>query len=719
MLPHDGSLAVKQVVQAVKGGRTRVADVAAPTLRVGSVLVRTRWSLISAGTEKLIIDLAGKSLLGKARARPDLVKKTIEKVKREGVVATYRAVSGRLSGDVPLGYSASGEVLAVGAGVVGLAPGDRVACAGAGYANHAEVLCVPRNLCARVPEGVDLRAACAGTLGAIALHGVRTADARLGETVVVVGLGLLGQLSAQMLRASGARVVAVDRDADRAALAKRLGADVAVGGDENPAPAVMGLTGGQGADVAIVCAGSDSSEPVALAASLCRRRGVVVVVGAVGMDLDRRTFYDKELSLRMSTSYGPGRYDPTYEERGLDYPYAYVRWTEGRNLAAFLDLVASRAVDLAPLFTHEFAIDQADAAYGLVTGEKREPFLGIVLRYDGDARAPLAPTAPPRATPRAGGVRVGLVGAGAFATAVLLPALKSAAGVRFTAVSTAGGATADAVKRNFGFDRVAAGADDVVAADDVDAVVVATRHDSHARLVVAALEAGKPCFVEKPLAIRPEELDAVVDAMTARPGVVCVGFNRRFAPATVALKKALASRTSPLHARYRVNAGAIPSTHWTRDPEIGGGRIVGEACHFVDLLAFVAGSTVVRASAERVGDDGAAAMLRFADGSTATMEYVTGGDPSIPKEHLEVHWEGTSYVLDDFRSLARHADGRRREIWSGSQDKGHAAEIAAFVRAVVKGEPSPVPFDEAVAATRTTFAVLDSIASGAPADPTT
>ncbi len=707
---------MKQVVQAVKGGRTRVADVPSPTLRMGSVLVRTRWSLISAGTEKLVIELAGKSILGKARARPDLVKKTIEKVKREGVVATYRAVSGRLAGDVPLGYSAAGEVLEIGAGVTGLAPGDRVACAGAGYANHAEILCVPRNLCARVPDGVELKNACAATLGAIALHGVRTADARLGETVVVVGCGLLGQLAVQMLRASGVRVVAVDRDAGRAALAKRLGADVAVGGDENPAPAVNGITGGQGADAAIVCAGSDSSAPVSLAASLCRRRGVVVVVGAVGMDLERRTFYEKELSLRMSTSYGPGRYDPTYEERGLDYPYAYVRWTEGRNLDAFLGLVARGAVDLAPLYSHEFAIDDAESAYGLVTGEKAEPFLGILLRYDGDAKPAARPKAAPRAAARTGGARIGVIGAGAFGTGVILPALKSASGARLTAIATSSGASSDAARRNFGFERSAASADEVIAAPDVDAVVVATRHDSHARLVCSALAAGKPCFVEKPLAIRPEELDEVVAAMESKPGVVCVGFNRRFAPATVELRKLLASRTSPLHARYRVNAGAIPAAHWTRDPEVGGGRIVGEACHFLDLLAFVAGAPIARVFAERVGEDGAAAMLRFGDGSTATMEYVTAGDPSIPKEHLEVHWEGTSHVLDDFRSLARHADGRRREVWSGSQDKGHAAEIAAFVRAVAKGEASPVPFDEAAAATRATFAVLDSIATGAAVD---
>lgn len=707
---------MRQVVQAVKGGRTRVADVPAPGLRAGGVLVRTRWSLISAGTEKLIIDLAGKSLVGKARARPDLVKKTIEKVKREGVVATYRAVAGRLSGDIPLGYSAAGEVLAVGHGVTGLAPGDRVACAGAGYANHAEILSVPRNLCARVPEGVDLRFAASATLGAIALHGVRTCDARLGETVVVVGLGLLGQLAVQMLRASGVRVVAVDRDPARAALAKRLGADVAVGGDDDPAPAVRGLTGGHGADAVLVCAGSDSSEPVSLAASLCRRRGAVVVVGAVGMDLDRRTFYEKELSLRMSTSYGPGRYDPLYEERGLDYPYSYVRWTEGRNLGAYLDLVAKGAIDLGPLCTHEFPIEEGDAAYALVTGERREPFLGILLRYDGDVAAATAPVDPPRAPARTGGVRIGVIGAGLFGTAVLLPALKSASGVKLTAISTAGGATADAVKRNFGFDRVASGPDDVTGAPDVDAVVVATRHDSHASLVAAALAAGKPCFVEKPLAIRPEQLAEVVAAMSAKPGLVCVGFNRRFAPAVVELRKLLASRTSPLHARYRVNAGAIPANHWTRDPEIGGGRIVGEACHFVDLLAFVAGSRIATVYAERIGDDGAVLVLRFADGSTATLDYVTAGDASIPKEHLDVHWEGTSFVLDDFRSLTRHAGGKKRDVWSGSQDKGHAAEIAAWVRAVVAGEASPVPFDEAVAATEATFAALDSIATGAAVD---
>jgi predicted dehydrogenase len=708
---------VKQVLQATKGGRTRVADVPEPVLRPGAVLVRTRWSLISAGTERLVIELAEKSLVGKAMARPDLVRKTLEKMKREGLVATYRAVSGRLAGDVPLGYSASGDVIAVGEGVSDLSPGDRVACAGAGFANHAEVLCVPRNLCARVPDGVDLRHASAATLGAIALHGVRTADLRLGETAVVVGLGLLGQMAAQMLRASGVRVVAVDRDATRADLARKLGADAVCSGSDDPGPLVRGLTGGHGADAVIVAAASDSSEPVSLAAGLCRRRGVVVVLGAVGMDLDRRTFYERELSLRMSTSYGPGRYDPTYEERGVDYPYSHVRWTEGRNLAAVLDLVASRRLDLAPLLTHEFPIEQAESAYEIVRGDRRESFLGIVLGYDADRPLRTVPPAGgPAPRPAGETVRLGVVGAGQFAVSVLLPALRAAGGTEFVAVATSGGATADAIRRTFGFARAASSAEDVARSPDVDALVILTRHDSHASLVAAALAAGKPCFVEKPLAIRRAQLRDVVAAVDAHPGLVCVGFNRRFAPAAVRLRERTERRTSPLHARYRVNAGRVPPGHWTLDPDVGGGRIVGEACHFVDLLAFVVGERIVRVQAERAGADGAAALLRFGDGSTAVLEYVTSGDASLGKEHLEVHWEGESLVLDDYRRLTLHAGGRAEDLWKGAQDKGHAAEIAAFVRAVRSGGASPVPFDEAVDATDATFAILESIATGVAID---
>ncbi len=703
---------MKQVLQAANGGRTRVADVPAPALPRGGVLVRTEWSLISAGTERLIIDLASKSLLGKARARPDLVRKMLDKLRREGLVATYRTVSGRLAGDVPLGYSAAGRVVAVGEGVTDLAPGDRVACAGAGHANHAELIAVPRNLVARVPAALATREACAATLGAIALHGVRTADLRLGEVAVVIGLGLLGQLAVQFLRAAGVRVVALDLDPARAALARELGAEVALAGDD-PGSVVQGLTGGHGADGALVCAASDSSEPVALAARLCRRGGAVTLVGATGMELDRRVFYERELSLRMSTSYGPGRYDTQYEEKGLDYPYAYVRWTEGRNLGAVLDLIARGAVRMDRLLTHEFAIDDAERAYELVTGESAEPFLGILLRYD--AERPLAVPPPRAAAATASDARIGLVGAGLFATGVLLPGLR-AAGASFTSVATAGGATADAVARSFGFARVAADADAVLADADVDAVVVATRHDSHAQLVAAALRAGRPCFIEKPLAITRDGLDDVVRAHAERPGLVCVGFNRRFAPAVVALHERLAQRTSPWHARYRISAGRMPVGHWTLDPEVGGGRILGEVCHFVDLLAFLARAPVVHVRAVPVGDDGVSALLRFGDGSTASLDYVSGGAPSLAKEHLDLHWEGRSYVMDDFRELTELGPGKPRRLWSGAQDKGHGAELRAFVAALRAGGASPVPFEESVAATRATFAVADA-ARGQDADP--
>jgi len=691
-----------------------VAEVPEPALRPGGVLVRTECSVISAGTERLVIDLASKSLLGKAKARPDLVKKTLEKLRREGFVATYRAVSGRLSGDVPLGYSTAGRVVAVGDGVRDLGVGDRVACAGAGFANHAELNFVPRNLAARVPPGVEPKHAAAATLGAIALHGVRTADVRLGEVVVVVGLGLLGQLAVQMLAASGARVVGVDLDPARAQLARALGAADVVAGDEDPEPVVRGLTSGHGADAALVCAGSDSSEPLALAARLCRRRGIVTLVGATGMELDRRTFYEKELSFRMSTSYGPGRYDPLYEERGIDYPYPYVRWTEGRNLSAVLDLIATGAVKLDPLLTHSFDIADAERAYELVTGDASEPFLGIVLRYDAERTLPPVPAA--AAAPGAGS-RIGLIGAGQFATAVLIPALESAQGVSISAVTTASGATADAVARAHRVPRVASSAQDVIGADDVDAVVIATRHDSHAGLVSAALAAGKPCFVEKPLSIDTAGLEDVLAAMSARPGLVCVGFNRRFSPAARALRRELEARPSPCHAHYRVNAGRLPDGHWTLDPAVGGGRIVGEACHMVDLLTNVVGAPVVRVHAESLPPDGVSALLRFADGSTAVLDYVTRGAASLPKEQLSVHWEGVTYELDDFRALHRHSSSRTDRLWRGAQDKGHADEIAAFAQAVVAGGESPVPFEEAVAATRVTFAIERAMRSGSAVDP--
>ena len=476
------------------------------------------------------------------------------------------------------------------------------------------------------------------------------------------------------------------------------------------------MTDGHGADAAVVCAGSDSSAPLALAASLCRRRGVITLVGATGMELDRRVFYANELSLRMSTSYGPGRYDAQYEEKGIDYPYPYVRWTEGRNLRAVLDLVHRGTVRLDPLLTHEYTIDDAEAAYDLVTGERSEPFMGILLQYDTERDVGVA-TARGGVAAAAPGARIGLLGAGLFASGVLLPALRSS-GAAFQVVATAAGATADATARTFGFARVAATPDAIIAADDVDAIVIATRHDSHSALVAASVRAGKACFVEKPLALTTEELDDVLAAMKERPGMVCVGFNRRFAPGVIALRDRLTSRTSGFHARYRINAGRMPEGHWTLDPEVGGGRVLGEVCHFVDLLSFLAGAAVTRVQCERVGDDGICATLRFGDGSSATLDYISNGAPSVPKEMIDLHWEGISFVLDDFRDVTEHAGGKPKKLWRGAQDKGHGAEIAAWVSAVRAGGESPVPFDEAVGATRTTFAMLESLRTGRAVDPT-
>jgi predicted dehydrogenase len=416
----------------------------------------------------------------------------------------------------------------------------------------------------------------------------------------------------------------------------------------------------------------------------------------------------------MSTSYGPGRYDPQYEDRGLDYPYAHVRWTEGRNLEAFLALVARGSVDVRPLVTHEFAIEEAGAAYDLVTGGKRESFLGIALRYDGDARAPLAPAEAPRASGRGDGVRIGVIGAGQFGTAVLLPALKAAAGARLTAVATGSGSTADAVKRTFGFARAAADAREILGAADVDAVVVATRHDSHARLAAAALAAGRPCFVEKPLAITAEDLARVVLAMRATPGLVCVGFNRRFAPATVALRKQLGSRTSPMHARCRVNAGAIPASHWTRDPEVGGGRIVGEACHMVDLCGYLVGAPATSVFARALGrdpevDDSTLLVLGFADGSTAAISYLANASTDLPKERFEVSADGRTAACENFRET-RLPGGKRHKTLN--QDKGQTEAVKSVIEAVRTGAPSPFTLDELLATSRATLRAAESAASG-------
>src|ERR1044072_4778376 len=587
---------MKQLLQTRKAGEGVVADVPAPVAQPGRVLVRAAASLVSAGTERAFVELGRKSLLGKAKERPDLVGKVLEKVKSEGLLSTLQSVREKLDESHALGYSAAGVVVEVGEGVNEFRAGDRVACAGTGYAAHAGLLSVPQNLCVRLPDSVDFESGAFATLGAIALQGVRLAEPTLGESVVVIGLGLIGQLAAQLLKANGCRVFGVDLDSSRVELARRLGADDGCVAGVDVKQAVMKWSRGRGADAVLLTAATQSDEPIELAGEISRLRGRVVAVGLVGMNVPRAIYFERELTLRVSMSYGPGRYDPEYEERGHDYPLPYVRWTEGRNLEAFLDMVAAGRVQTAPLITHRFPIEESERAYKLISGDAGEPYLAVVISYDTErelernvenesskfkvqsskfeSRSPVPA--------RASAVRVGLIGAGNYARRMLLPHFK-ANGVEFVSIATAAGVTARDVGRRYGFARFVSGADEVLTDESVNLVVIATRHDSHAELARRALERGLDVFVEKPLALNDEELDALLEAATRSKGRLTVGFNRRFSPHARQAVEFFKERRGPLSILYRVNAGRVPRTHWTQDAGEGGGGIRGEGCHFGDF----------------------------------------------------------------------------------------------------------------------------------------
>ena len=712
---------MRQLIQSYRTGEMRVEEVPPPAVRPGGVLVRTVRSLVSAGTEKMIVDLARKSLIAKARARPDLVRKVIKTARKQGVMTAFRKMQSKLDTPIPLGYSSAGVVVEVGENVHEFQVGDRVACAGAGYANHADYNYVPRNLLARLPDGVAMDAAAFATVGAIALQGVRQAAPTLGERVAVLGLGLIGQLTVQLLRANGCQVLGFDPNPARAALAERLGAQLAASDDLERA--AERFARGQGIDAVIVAASSASAGPLEQAGEIARMRGRVVVVGLVGMEVPRSLYYRKELELRMSMSYGPGRHDPDFEERGFDYPIAHVRWTEQRNLEAVLDLIADGRLQLAPLVTHRFAIGDALSAYGLISSGS-EPYLGVLLEYGADDEAPKAPapevrlSAAPRARDRVG---IGVVGAGGFGQSVLLPALKAAGGFDPISIASAGGTTAQRIGQAYGFRQATSSAEEVIANPDVDVVFILTRHHLHAPLAIRALEAGKWVFTEKPLALSHEDLDAVARAREASRGDVMVGFNRRFAPLVGEIERHFAGRSHPLVMQYRVNAGFIPPEHWVHDPVEGGGRILGEACHFVDLLQHLAGAPPERVAAEGIagdsryrGDDNVAVTLRFADGSVATLIYTALGDDRMPKERLEVYGEGSVAVLDDFRSVELARGGRVRRVRAANQDKGFEEEMRRFLAAVRSGGEMPIPFSQSLASSRATLAVLESLRSGAP-----
>ncbi|HVF22376.1 MAG TPA: bi-domain-containing oxidoreductase [Pyrinomonadaceae bacterium] len=698
---------MKQVLQNRKTGRPFVGEVPVPALQRGRVLVRTVASLISAGTERAAVELVSKGLVQEARQRPDLVKAVVAKVKNEGLLNTFAAVRDKMVASQALGYSAAGIVTAVAEDVTEFQIGDRVACAGVGYASHAEVLSVPKNLCVHLPEGVQFQAGAYGTLGAIALQGVRLAEPTLGESVVVIGLGLVGQLTVQLLKANGCRVFGLDLDPSRVSLAMELGADRAVVSGEATEKEIGSFTRGRGADAVLITTATDSNQPVELAARISRLKGRVIVVGMTGLDIPRAPFFSRELKLIISMSYGPGRYDPEYEEKGHDYPIGYVRWTENRNIESFLDLVVEKRVNVDKLTTHQFRIEEAERAYQLISGDSSEPYLGVVLNYDPEAeltrRVALGAAPAPRQAAR--GIVLGVIGAGGYVPAMLLPHFKTE-GVEFRSIATASGISAHDVGKRFGFVEAVSSADEVLDDADVNLVLVGTRHDLHAELARKALERNKNVFVEKPLALSDEQLEAVLDAAERSSGLLMVGFNRRFSPLAQQARSAFANRDTPLSILYRVNAGHIPKEHWTQDPLEGGGRIVGEVCHFVDLMQFFTGAPPVSVYAESVSAkspkivdaDSVFITLRFADGSNGVIAYLSEGDKSLPKERIEIFGAGKSLVIDDFRS-------------GKMQDKGQRNQVQQICTALREGGPAPIRLDELAATTRATFRVLDSLRS--------
>jgi polar amino acid transport system substrate-binding protein len=719
---------MKQLLQNLKTGEGVVADVPAPVAQRGRVLVRAASSLVSAGTERAFVELGRKSLLGKAKERPDLVGKVFEKVRSEGLLTTLQSVREKLDESHALGYSAAGVVVEVGEDVTEFRAGDRVACAGTGYAAHAELLSVPKNLCARLPDGVEFESAAFATVGAIALQGVRLAEPTLGESVVVVGLGLIGQLAAQLLKANGCRVFGVDLDASKVELARRLGVDDGCVAGAGVKEAVLGWSRGRGADAVLLTAATQSDEPVELAGEISRLRGRVVAVGLVGMNVPRQSYFQRELTLKVSMSYGPGRYDPEYEERGHDYPLPYVRWTEGRNLEAFLDLVAAGAVQTAPLVTHRFPVEEGARAYRLISGDAGEPYLAVLINYDPEralernveSRSPKFQVPSSKSGER---VRVGMVGAGDYARRMLLPNFK-AEGVEFVSIATASGVTARDVGTRYGFARFVSGADEVLTDEGVNLAVIATRHDTHAALARRALERGLDVFVEKPLALNDEELNELLDAARRSRARLMVGFNRRFSPHARATREFFAGRRAPLSILYRVNAGRVPRTHWTQDAREGGGRIRGEVCHFVDFMQYVTGSPVTRVYAESVSsddresvdDDSVFVTLKFADGSNGSVAYLAEGDRALPKERVEIFGGGRSFVIEDYRASASYAGGRETSAKLRAQDKGQREQARAVCAALREGAPAPIPLADLANTTRATFRILDSLRTGEPKD---
>jgi polar amino acid transport system substrate-binding protein len=700
---------MEQLTQNLKDGKMQLLEVPYPVLSSGQVLVRNHYSLISAGTEGKTVKDARLSYIGKARARKEEVKKVIDTARTFGILNTYKMVMNKLDAPSSLGYSTAGEVIAVASDVTTFRIGDLVACGG-NSAVHAEVVAVPVNLCVKVNRQVPLQHACFTTLGAIALQGIRQADLKLGENCVVIGLGLVGQLTLQMLKASGVKTIGIDIDQRMVDLALATGADAAISRNTDDLEhRVSELTNGYGTDAVIITAGTDSHDPIDLAGTLCRKKGKVIIVGAVPTGFKRPNYFKKELDLRMSCSYGPGRYDNEYEEDGIDYPYGYVRWTENRNMQAFVDLLYNKSISLDKLLTHTFNFGEAPKAYDMIMN-KTEPFVGMVLKYD-IATVPKQKVTLSQPSFSKNKVIAGMIGAGSFGQNFLLPALKKTS-AQLCGIVTArpNNARNIADKNQFAF--ASGNTEDIFSSNDINTVFIATRHDTHAEYVLKSMQANKNVFVEKPLCLTEDELLQIEKVYLQHPVRLMVGFNRRFAPFIQQIKKTFNSG-NPISINYRINAGVIPADHWVHDLKTGGGRIIGEACHFIDLCMYIAGSGIKAISATALHDaqklnDTVTLSIQFLNGSIASVSYFSNGNKQISKEYLEVFGSGMVAVMDDFKSLTIF--GKSEKKFSGNQDKGHQQEIAAFVSAINEGKACPIPFEETIMSTRATFKALQSIA---------
>ena len=715
---------MQQLTQKLKDGVMKIIEAPVPALGPGMILVKNHYSLISAGTEGGTVKTARKSLVGKAKERPQQVKQVFDVLKSQGVVQTYRAVMKKLDAYSPLGYSCAGQVMGVASDVNSFNIGDFVACGGLS-ACHSEVVRVPVNLCVKIPAHADLKQAAYNTLGAIAMQGVRQADPRLGETCAVIGLGLLGQLASLLLRASGVRVVGLDVSGAMADLAASHGTDLAlVMGEPGIEDQVSRFTDGLGCDSVIIAAATDSLKPINFAGAIARKRGTIVVLGAVPTGFDREPhFYKKELQVRMSCSYGPGRYDPEYEEKGRDYPPGYVRWTENRNMQAFQELIHSGKIDVSFLTTHVFKLEEAAKAYDMIV-QRSEPLVGVLVEYDAEkehapvsARISLGPR-----ERESGAVSIGFIGAGSYAQSHLLPNIPKDAGVVLKGVMTATSAGARSVGERFGFEFCTGDSNEIIENEAINTIFIATRHDTHFAYVKQALQAGKNVFVEKPLCLTLEELEEIRELYASlrkekgtRAPVLMVGYNRRFSPFITEIKETLGP--GPMAVTYRVNSGAVPPDSWIQDPESGGGRIIGEVCHFVDILTCVSGSLPVSLYAASVPDphdhnDTLQACLRYADGSVGVISYLANGDKSLPKERIEVFAHGATAIIDDFKALTVYLKGHKKKKTLLAQDKGQKNEVNLFLESVRKGTGEVIPFEQIYSASLTTFKIMESIKSG-------